>query len=402
MSQPLAIYIHFPFCKKKCRYCDFLSFPPLGRTDIYMEALMNELRTVPAALFDHHDYQITSIFIGGGTPSLMSPEHLKRLMDLLHSYPIHADAEITMECNPGTLSSEMLLAMSASGINRISIGLQSTDNQCLLRLGRIHTYEQFKENFYEARNLGFNNINIDLMSALPGQSPKDYETDLNRVLALKPEHLSAYSLIIEEGTPFFDYYEKNKNIGISLPELPSEDDERLMYHRTKEILKDFGYARYEISNYALPGFECRHNTAYWRRQDYLGLGLGASSLIENTRFCVTSDFDSYIRYFHTANAPELHNGFCPPYHGIHTAIEPLSVKAQMEEMMFLGLRLASGIRLDDFKKAFDKNIFEIYGSVIDKHIHDGTLMLDDSAQKLALTERGLDISNFIMADFLLE
>lgn len=400
MSKPLALYIHFPFCKKKCRYCDFLSFPSLGRTDIYMDALMNELRTIPAALLKHHDYMITSIFIGGGTPSLMSPDWLKALMDLLHSYPISATAEITMECNPGTLSSKMLLAMSASGINRISIGLQSTDNQCLLRLGRIHTYEQFKENFYEARNLGFNNINIDLMSALPGQSLSDYETDLNRIISLKPEHISAYSLIIEEGTPFFDYYEENKNIDITLPPLPSEDDERLMYHRTKEILKSAGYHRYEISNYALKGFECSHNTAYWKRQDYLGLGLGASSLIENTRFSVTSDFDAYIRYFQ----PNQFVPFkaCPPYDDIHTAVDTLSVKAQMEEFMFLGLRLTSGIRLSDFKKAFGKNIFEIYGPVINTHIHDGTLVLDADSQKLSLTEHGLDISNFIMADFLLE
>lgn len=396
MSKPLAVYIHFPFCQKKCRYCDFLSFLQGGRTDIYMDALITEIGVVPAPLFENDDYLITSIFIGGGTPSLMQPQQLQRLMRALFKYPVSADAEITIEANPGTLTPRLLETMRALGINRLSIGLQSADDTCLSNLGRIHTYRQFEVNYDAARAAGFQNINIDLMSALPGQSPKSYEDGLLRIISLKPEHISAYSLIVEEGTPFYAYYEENKNIGITLPPLPSEDDERLMYHRTKTILKSFGYERYEISNYARAGFECRHNTAYWTRQDYLGLGLGAASMIENVRFSNTADFDTYIHYFKDAALP-----YAPVCPGPHAGHEILSVNAQMEEFMFLGLRLTLGININDFARLFKQDIFDVYGTVLNRHIADGTLCLNTTSGQLALSERGLDVSNSIMADFLL-
>lgn len=411
MQKPIAIYIHFPFCQKKCLYCDFLSFPACQKTDIYMDALITELLTVPAALFFNNNYIITSIFIGGGTPSLMQPAQLTRLMDVLSQYPISKAAEITMEANPGTLTPELLHTMHTSGINRLSIGLQSADDAALSLLGRIHTYEQFEENYHAARAAGFQNINIDLMSALPGQSPEAYENGLFRILSLHPEHISAYSLIIEEGTPFYDYYEENKDIGIKLPPLPSEDDERLMYHRTKAILKAAGYERYEISNYAKKGFECRHNTAYWTRQDYLGLGLGAASMVGNVRFSNTSDFDTYIRQFSAGNKgdcatslPSVQNAGSRPDEckDFHINKENLPVNAQMEEFMFLGLRLTCGVSPETFKQLFKKDIFDIYGSVIDRHMKDGTLIFKADSGCIALSEHGLDVSNMIMADFILD
>lgn len=426
MSKPIAIYIHFPFCKKKCRYCDFLSFPVCKQTDIYINALINELLTVPAPLFEDNDYIITSIFIGGGTPSLMQPEQLTRLMTALWQYPVSKDAEITMEANPGTLTPGLLHTMRSSGINRLSIGLQSPDDETLSLLGRIHTYRQFEENYRAARAAGFKNINIDLMSALPGQSPESYEDGLLRVLNLKPEHISAYSLIIEEDTPFYDYYEKDKNIGIKLPPLPSEDNERLMYHRTKAILKTFGYERYEISNYAKKGFECRHNTAYWTRQDYLGLGLGAASMISNVRFSNTSDLNTYIRQF-TIDTPECNTAirqsgvgaasfdagtsavsaqnnslYTDSCRDFHIDREFLSVNAQMEEFMFLGLRLTCGISTEAFKQLFKKDIFEVYGDVLHRRFKDGTLIFKAGSGCIALSEHGLDVSNMIMADFILD
>lgn len=397
MTKPIAIYIHFPFCKKKCRYCDFLSFPPQGRTDSYMQALIQEIRTVPAPLFKNNDYMITSIFIGGGTPSLMTAGQLRALTDALYQYPVSRDAEITMEANPGTLTDALLETMADCGINRLSIGLQSADDMTLSYLGRIHTYSDFEKNYKAARAAGFKNINIDLMSALPAQSPEAYEDGLLKILSLSPEHISAYSLIIEEGTPFYTYYEENKSIGLTLPPLPTEDDERLMYHRTKAILRAFGYERYEISNYAKKGFECRHNKAYWTRQDYLGLGLGAASMIQNVRFSNTDDFNAYIKHFEQA-----HSVKSSAVSDIHTGREPLSVHAQMEEFMFLGLRLIAGVSVSEFAQLFGQDISSVYGRVLDRHLKDGTMIFDKNRGRLALSEHGLDVSNSIMADFLLD
>lgn len=381
---PLSLYIHFPFCVRKCLYCDFLSGPgtPEAMTS-YINDLKNEI-IFRGQFFNNHT--VVSIFFGGGTPSLLSAIQMTEIMTCIRSvFHIAANAEITCECNPGTLSEDKLRGFLDAGINRLSIGLQSTNDQELQMLGRIHRYEQFEHNYQLARTCGFKNINVDLMSALPGQSVTSYEMSLKKVLALHPEHISAYSLIIEDGTPFAD----------ALPApLPSEDDERLMYHITKTMLAAHGYARYEISNYARPGFECQHNIVYWTRKNYLGLGLGSSSLINEQRFSNPTDMQAYHQLW-VSDIDALR--YCCTF-GTEQ-YELLDTQAQMEEFMFLGLRLTNGISPKTFEDYFHVPITTIYGAVIDKHLRDGTLVLSDD--RLYLTERGMDVANYVMSDFIL-
>lgn len=383
-----GLYIHFPFCVKKCNYCDFLSFPTNSfdcekTFSSYIGCVKNEITYRKVLL---NDTVITSIFFGGGTPSLMLPEMITDLMDFIHQKFILADdVEITMECNPGTLTASKLQALYSSGINRLSLGLQSTNSNELSMLGRIHTYEQFFENYKMARQIGFNNINIDLMSALPGQTIATYKETLQQVLELKPEHISAYSLIVEEGTPF--------DKALPAP-LPSEDDDRQMYHLTKHLLHEHGYKRYELSNYAQPGFDCRHNIGYWIRKDYLGIGLGSASLIEHRRFSNIRNLTDYINLWQAE--PE-----CADYtEGLLGAenIESLSQTEEMEEFMFLGLRLNDGISPQTFEQIFGVSLNSVYHDAIAKHITDNTLFFDRN--RLKLTETGQDVANYVMADFL--
>lgn len=264
----LELYIHIPFCIQKCRYCDFLSGPADDASKYrYTKALIREIESLP----EGRESIITTVFFGGGTPSVLPGEWTARILETLKKrFSFAADAEITTEANPGTVDKEKLRIWRESGINRISFGCQSSFHEELQMLGRIHTWEDFLESYALARESGFDNINIDLMSGLPGQKLKTWETTLHRAAELKPEHISAYSLIVEEGTPF-----ASMNL-----DLPDEDTERMMYSRTREILAGYGYGRYEISNYALQGRECRHNIGYWIRTPYIGLGLGASSCSE--------------------------------------------------------------------------------------------------------------------------
>lgn len=380
-EKELEIYIHIPFCVKKCRYCDFLS-APAGKEmqDAYMESLCRELTERSK---DCSDYRVSTIFIGGGTPSVVEPAWISRIMDILReNYDLWEDAEITMEMNPGTVNRESLKIYKDAGFNRLSIGMQSTNDEELKTLGRIHSYEQFLEAYNQAREVGFDNINVDIMSALPGQSYESYETTLKRVAELvpPPEHISAYSLIVEEGTPFYEEYENGK---LSLPD---EDTERQMYELTGAFLKQYGYERYEISNYARKGRECRHNIGYWERKNYLGFGIGAASMMENVRFQNATDINEYIK------SP------C----GVGEEDQVLSLDEQMEETMFLGLRLTKGVSFAEFQKRFGVTIDEVYGSVIRKHMEDGLLKesVSGGERYLSLTEKGLDVSNYVMADFL--
>lgn len=387
----LELYFHIPFCVRKCLYCDFLSAPADRETiGNYMEALLAE--TAGSAL-SYGDYTVPTVFIGGGTPSVAAVEDLERLLEAVgRFYRLKPDAEITMEVNPGTVSGEALFRLRAAGVNRLSIGLQSADNRELAAIGRIHTWEQFLDTYKEARRAGFGNVNVDLMSALPGQTLAGYRRTLEQVLALDPppEHISAYSLILEEGTPLFDRYEAG-NL-----DLPDEDMDREMYQETKKVLAQRGYGRYEISNYAKPGFPCRHNCGYWRRYNYAGFGLGAASLVENVRFRNGSDLRAYL-------ADPL---------GCREEIRKLSREEQMEEFMFLGLRMIEGVSCGEFWRLFGCPMEEVYGSVIEKNIRDGLLELlhcsgenceeeISARRRLALTERGLDLSNYVMAQFLL-
>lgn len=380
----LELYLHIPFCVKKCAYCDFLSAPAKLPVRIsYVTRLLEEIKFYAP---DYRAYEVDSIFIGGGTPTLLEGEQISAVMECLkREFRISEQAEISIECNPGTLTAKKAVIMRESGINRISIGLQSAVNQELGMLGRIHTYEEFLESFDAARKAGFRNINVDLMSALPGQTPESWEKTLRTVTALHPEHLSAYSLMIEEGTPFYEQYQEDELLrerGEQPVLLPSEEEERNMYELTGQFLASRGYHRYEISNYAREGFECRHNVGYWTRKNYLGLGLGASSLIENERFQNPSDLERYMT-----------GSFC------HEDCIELSRKEQMEEFMFLGLRLMRGVSREQFMKTFHAPLESIYGDVIRRLKQDGYMR--ESGGYLSLTERGIDVSNQILTEFLL-
>lgn len=378
VMRELELYIHFPFCVRKCRYCDFLSGPASEEDrKNYIRALAEEIHHVPESEIPDA-YEVISVFFGGGTPSLIDPESLGLVMDALHErFFIKKNAEISMECNPGTADAERLAAFCACGINRLSIGVQSFRDSELKLLGRIHSAEEAIRCYEQAREAGFTNINLDLMSALPGQTYDEWMYSLQKAASLEPEHISAYSLIIEEGTPF---------ASMSLPPLPDEEEDRRMYHDTKRFLESCGYHRYEISNYAREGRECIHNCGYWTGTEYLGLGLGSSSLIGQTRFHNTRDMAEYI-----AKA-----GTDP--RSIREETENLSLQDQMEEFMFLGLRLTRGVSCVDFRRRFGKDIDQVYGPVIQRHIRQGLMVRD--GDRLYLTSFGTDVSNSVMADYM--
>ena len=358
-------------------------------------------------------YHVSSIFIGGGTPSILETQQMRSIFDAIRAtFPIDSDAEITVEVNPGTVDKLKLMAYRNVGINRLSIGLQSTDDQELKMLGRIHTYKDFLDTYTLAREVGFQNINVDLMSALPGQTLKSWQDTLQKVTALRPEHISAYSLIIEEGTPFYERFAEDERIreeGGHPRLLPEEDVERQMYELTETFLHTKGYERYEISNYAKPGYECRHNCGYWTRKDYLGLGLGASSLVEHQRFQNTSELKTYLEQEYSPQCEGQHEriaetiqlqeetGLTQTGHHIH--IETLDKKSEMEEFMFLGLRLMAGISRQQFEKKFQVTLNSVYGEVLRKL--KGEQLIEEVAGYVRLTEHGIDVSNYVLAEFLL-
>ena len=380
-QKELELYIHIPFCVKKCSYCDFLSAPATEQTmETYMAALFAEIR---GRAEDCTDRMVTSVFIGGGTPSLLSGESIRRLMECIReSYMMAEDAEITMEVNPGTATAEKLREFYVAGINRLSIGMQSAQEQELKMLGRIHDFEGFCRVYREAVEAGFTNINVDVMSGLPGQTPESYRDTLEKVLRLDPmpQHISAYSLIVEEGTPFAAMADRGEL------HLPEEDTERAMYEETIEILENYGFHRYEISNYAVAGRECRHNVGYWIRRDYLGFGIGAASLMDNVRFQNGRDLGTYLEHPLECREEE----------------QTLTVQEQMEETMFLGLRLIRGVAYEAFEEQYGKSMKEVYGPVIEQNVSDGLLVTCEGNGKhwLALTKKGLDLSNYVMAQFL--
>lgn len=366
MKKSLRIYIHIPFCVRKCHYCDFLSAAWGTKIqDAYVEVLLREITEKKDLLLER---KISSVFIGGGTPSILEAKQILRILEQIKKYTdFEQEAEITIECNPGTVTKEKLQFYKEAGINRISFGLQSAQNEELKLLGRVHSWEDFLESYDLARTCGFSNMNIDLMSGLPGQTLERWEDTLKKVLLLEPEHISAYSLILEEGTPFFEKY------GNHLELLPEEEEERKMYDRTQELLEQAGLERYEISNYARKGYACRHNLAYWEREEYLGLGLGAASLIENIRYSNQSDMNQYL----------LGN-----YSGTK---EPLTDQAVMEEHFFLGLRKIQGVSIAPYEGVYDQ--------VIEGLCHQG--LLERTEDVIRLTKQGIDVSNYVMAEFLI-
>ena len=407
----LELYIHMPFCVKKCEYCDFLSFPADTNTQIkYVHALLNEIRFYGEKM---RGFRVSTIYIGGGTPSWLEPELVTAVMDQIYkSFQVYEDAEISIECNPGTVTAAKLQAYRRAGINRLSIGLQSTNNTELKTLGRIHTYEQFLKTYELARNEAFTNINVDLMSGLPRQSAESFADTLQRVIRLKPEHISAYSLIIEKGTPFYEKYKFDmvrQEAGMKTEELPTEDDTYKMLKLTQRVLAKAGYERYEISNYAKPGYACRHNVGYWTRENYLGLGLGAASLIDNVRYSNTRELYEYIEICRelTFLPPEVfapEEGMDAPERGwfgsnLHTEAAVVNRKAQMEEFMFLGLRMPEGISRNEFETNFGMPIEAAYVQVLPDL--QAQKLIEKREGRVYLTDRGMDVANYVMAQFLL-
>ena len=388
----LSIYLHIPFCVRKCRYCDFLSFPTEEWEMEKYHALL--IREIELSAPFYKDYKVISVFIGGGTPSLLPEGKMEELLALLRSsFTFAESAEITIEMNPGTVTEEKLLSYKEAGINRLSIGLQSAQDAELRLLGRIHDYKTFLNTFELARKAGYHNINIDLMSALPGQTAHSYLDTLCRVMSLSPEHISAYSLILEEGTWF---YEHKKEL-----EFPDEEQDRLLYELTEKTLSRGGYQRYEISNYAKEGFECIHNQVYWKRGDYVGFGLGAASLVENVRWHNPEEpavYEQRLNAFPADTRP--FSGHIVPRAVIGEDIQSLSVEEQMEEYMFLGLRLMRGVSKGEFARQFGRNMENVYGETIEKLQKDG-LIRELGTDRISLTPYGIDISNYVMAQFLL-
>ena len=373
-NSPMEIYIHIPFCIRKCDYCDFLSGPsgPKEQAD-YVQALLREIQAVE----EGEGRSVSSIFIGGGTPSVLDERLLGDILkEIRNRFKIEECAEITIEVNPGTANIGKLQAYREMGINRLSIGLQSPQDRELKILGRIHNYEQFLETYQEARTVGFDNINIDLMSAIPDQTYEGWVKNLRTVAELEPEHISAYSLIVEEGTPF----------AARKLNLPDEDTEYNMYEATAQILKEYGFEQYEISNYARKGRECRHNVGYWTRQDYLGFGLGASSLYGKERFANTADMKKYLK---NSKNPEK----------IREKEPSLTREDEMAEFMFLGLRMTKGISKADFQRCFGCTIESVYGEVLEKYESMELLLEKDG--RIFLSREGIHVSNSIMAEFLL-
>lgn len=388
----LELYIHIPFCIRKCAYCDFLSFAAPERA--YREYVDKLIEEIHGQSGNFAGYCVTTVFVGGGTPSVLPAFLIEELFAALYQcFDIAEDAEITLEANPGTLTMEKLEVYLQSGINRLSLGLQSADDQELRYLGRIHSYDDFLKSYQRARQAGFDNINVDLMSALPGQTVHSWKTTLRKVMMLRPEHISAYSLIIEEGTPFYGRYgeaiaERGESALWSLPNLPDEDTDREMYHLTGEIMEAQGYGRYEISNYARPGYECRHNMGYWNGTEYLGLGLGASSYTFGFRYHNTADFKEYLSL-------DLYEGGCAA-----RDIQELSLEERMEEFMFLGLRMMQGVSGSEFLERFGQNMWNVYSAVLPKLQEQG--LIEVNAPWVRLTELGIDVSNAVLCEFLLE
>ena len=374
----LGLYVHIPFCVSKCKYCDFNSYKlNVDKKRKYLKALQKEMEFYKEEVESN---EIDTIFIGGGTPSILNENEIKFLFDNIKSnFNVKKDAEITMECNPGTLTVDKLKTMKKCGVNRLSMGLQAVQNHHLNYIGRIHTYEEFEKNYNQAKEVGFENINIDLMYALPNQSEKDWIKSLEKIVKLNPSHISAYSLILEEGTELFNMYERKEF------KLLDEDTDIKMYEYTINYLKANGYNQYEISNYAKKGYECKHNILYWKCKNYVGLGASSSGFLNKTRYNNVCDLDEYEKIIYSGKKPLEWE-------------EKLSIKDEIEENIFLGLRMNEGISFEYFLKKYNFNFKEEYKNEISKLKKTGLIHVDDKS--IALTQKGREISNSVFVEFI--
>lgn len=388
-TKNIGIYVHIPFCKKKCEYCDFKSF--VGKEnmiDQYMKWIKYELKSIGEE--NRLDYEnnlddliiVKTIYIGGGTPSILLPKYTSDILNTIKdNYTIdNKNLEVTIEVNPGTVDEKKLSEYKKCGVNRLSIGLQATQNKVLNTLGRIHTYNDFLDTYNTARKIGFNNINVDLMIGIPGQSLEDVQESIEEIIKLSPEHISTYSLIIEEGTPFFNKLAKNKIT------LPDEEIERQMYWMVKKKLEEAGYIHYEISNFAKKGYESKHNLACWNQEEYVGVGAAAHSYTNNVRYSNVCEIEEYINNYENNNET---NNFI--FH------EKQTKDSKMKEFMLLGLRKINGIQVQEFKNRFGENPIYLYRKELDKLVSENLLEID--GDNIKLTEKGLDLANLVWEEF---
>lgn len=374
----LGLYIHVPFCAQKCYYCDFNSYKI--KSNEKEDYLINIEKEMEFYKEEFKDKYFDTVFFGGGTPSILKIDELRKLVNyMFENFNIKKDAEITIECNPGTINKEKLKAIKEMGINRLSIGLQATQNYHLKSIGRIHTYEEFEKNYYDAIDVGLTNINVDLMYALPNQKEEEWKETLDKIIKLNPSHISAYSLILEEGTKLYDMYENNEF------NLLDEDTDIDMYEYTINTLKKHGYSQYEISNYAKKGKECKHNIIYWKCDNYLGLGPGASGYINDIRYSNIEDLNEYNNKINQNIKPISEEN-------------KLSEKDKIEEFIFMGLRMNEGINLEVFKERFKIDFYELYKEVLDKLLERELIKLDKF--NLSLTQKGREISNSVFIEFI--
>lgn len=364
----IGLYIHIPFCKQKCYYCDFISYPNKDNCiEEYIDTVIKEYRNYKA-----EEYIIKTIYIGGGTPSYIDSKYI---IKLLQEIDLHNAQEITIEVNPGTVTRDKLTNYKNAGINRLSIGLQSTQDELLKKIGRIHTYNDFLETYNIAREIGFKNINIDLMLALPEQTISDIEESLQNIIELNPEHISIYSLIIEERTKLYDMVNTKKCI------LPNEDIERKMYWKTKQLLEKNEYKHYEISNFAKKGYYSKHNTDCWKQKEYIGLGAGAHSYMDNRRYSNLENIEEYIKSYNDKEVHEIQDKIC-----------------KEKEYMILGLRKLEGINISNFKNKFGENPIYLFRNELNKLV---TLeLIEIDLDKIRLTNKGLDLANIVWEEFI--
>lgn len=404
MTEEMELYIHIPFCVKKCSYCDFLSGPAdTSVQHAYTLALCRELEFFGAQARKKREH-LRSVFIGGGTPSWLDAADMERiLLTLRKNFDLGPETEFTLECNPGTVTREKLLMYKKYGVNRLSIGMQSADEKELQLLGRIHTFAQFLKTFQMARELHFNNINVDVMTGLPYQNWETLKKTLEKTVRLAPEHISAYGLMIEEGTPFYQMYAqdvKRRERGEATVALPDEDAELELLKKTRDFLKSRGYVQYEISNFAKKGRNCRHNMGYWERVPYLGCGIGAASFLDGKRCGNVTDINEYIRRCgqlgNGADAGDAGQRYDSP---LWESCEALSVQDAMAEFMFLGLRLREGVSRIRFGQTFGMSVETVYGKALEKLEQEELLVCEND--RIFLTERGMDVSNIALAEFLI-
>lgn len=375
-TNKISIYIHIPFCESRCHYCDFCSsLLTESNVEKYFEYLRKEIKLQEEFL---RDKLIDTVFIGGGTPSSVDPKFIKEIIEDLSAFEFSKDIEVTIESNPNSLTLEKAKTYFSSGINRISIGAQSFNDEILRRIGRIHKKDDIYRAIENARSAGFENINLDLILALPGQKFSDIEESIREVKKLKLPHISYYSLILEKGTKLYRDHER------SPLDFPNEDEDRKMYHYVVNKLEKIGLKQYEISNFAKEGFECRHNMTYWKLRDYISFGLSASSNIGNLRYTNFYDFKDYYEALKKNKSPIVFS-------------ENLSKTDRMNEFVMMGLRLNSGVDLDEFNEKFNENFLKIYEQEIEKNLKSGLIILDDD--NLKLTEKGRDLSNQVELDF---